>query len=57
MVLKELADSALVFKILVWVNVFTQYVDDGAIYEAVYVALNENDIEIPFPQTDVHIKS
>ena len=23
----------------------------------VYVALNENDIEIPFPQTDVHIKS
>ena len=56
-VLKELADSALVFKILVWVNVFTQYVDDGEIYEAVYVALNENDIEIPFPQTDVHIKS
>ena len=56
-VLKELADSALVFKILVWVNVFTQYVDDGEIYEAVYVALNENDIEIPFPQTDVHIKN
>ena len=56
-VLKELADSALVFKVLVWVNVFTQFVDDGEIYEAIYNALNDNGIEIPFPQTDVHIKS
>lgn len=56
-VLKELADSALVFKVLVWVNVFTQFVDDGEIYEAIYNALNDNGIEIPFPQTDVHIKN
>lgn len=55
-VLKELADSALVFKVLVWVNVFTQYMDDGEIFEAIYNALNDNNIEIPFPQTDVHIK-
>ena len=54
-VLKELGDSALVFKVLVWVNVFTQYVDDGEIFEAIYNALNDNEIEIPFPQTDVHI--
>lgn len=56
-VLKELADSALVFKVIVWVNVFTQYLDDGEIFEAIYNALNENNIEIPFPQTDVHIKT
>lgn len=56
-VLKELGDSALVFKVLVWVNVFTQYIDDGEIFEAIYNALNDNNIEIPFPQTDVHIKT
>jgi small-conductance mechanosensitive channel len=55
-VLKELGDSALVLKVIVWVNVFTQYVDDGVILEAIYDALNENNIEIPFPQTDVHIR-
>lgn len=56
-VLKELADSALLFKVLVWVNVFTQYADDGEIFEAIYNALNENNIEIPFPQTDIHLRS
>lgn len=55
-VLKELGDSALVMKVLVWLNVFTQYSDDGEIFEAIYNALNEKGIEIPFPQTDVHIK-
>ena len=55
-ILKELGDSALILKVTVWVNVFTQYSDDGIILEAVYDALNENNIEIPFPQTDVHIK-
>ena len=53
-VLKELGDSALVLKLTVWVNVFTQYGDDGIILEAVYDALNENNIEIPFPQVTVH---
>lgn len=55
-VLKELADSALVLKILVWVNVFTQYIDDGDILECVYNTLNDHNVEIPFPQTDVHIR-
>ena len=55
-ILKELGDSALILKVTVWVNVFTQYSDDGIILEAEYDALNENNIEIPFPQTDVHIK-
>ena len=56
-VLKELGDSSLVLKVIVWVNVFTQYSDDGVILEAIYDTLNEHGIEIPFPQTDVHIKS
>ncbi|MBQ0073673.1 MAG: mechanosensitive ion channel family protein [Prevotella sp.] len=55
-VLKELGDSALILKVIVWVNVFTQYGDDGKILECIYDTLNENNIEIPFPQTDVHIK-
>jgi small-conductance mechanosensitive channel len=55
-VLKEFGDSALVLKVIVWVNVFTQYVDDGEVLEAIYDALNDNGIEIPFPQIDVHNK-
>ncbi len=56
-VLKELGDSALVLKVCVWVNVFTQFSDDGIILECIYNTLNDNNIEIPFPQTDVHIRS
>lgn len=54
-VLKELGDSALVLKVIVWVNVFTQYSDDGVILECIYNTLNANHIEIPFPQQDVHM--
>ncbi|MDO4171305.1 MAG: mechanosensitive ion channel family protein [Prevotellaceae bacterium] len=56
-VLKELGDSALLLKVIVWVDVFTQYSDDGVILECIYNTLNDNGIEIPFPQTDVHIKN
>jgi small-conductance mechanosensitive channel len=55
-VLKEFGDSALILKVIVWVNVFTQYLDDGEVLEAIYDALNDNGIEIPFPQVDVHNK-
>ena len=54
-VLKEFGDSAITLKILVWVNVLTQYTDDGQVMECVYNTLNENGIEIPFPQRDIHI--
>lgn len=55
-VLKELGDSALILKVIVWVSVYTQFADDGTILECVYNTLNDNNIEIPFPQTDVHMK-
>ena len=55
-VLKELGDSALILKVIVWVSVYTGYGDDGQILECIYNTLNQNNIEIPFPQTDVHMK-
>lgn len=54
-VLKSFDDSCITLKILVWVNVLTQYADDGKIMECVYDTLNKNNIEIPFPQRDIHI--
>lgn len=56
-VLKELGDSALILKVIVWVSVYTQFADDGKILECIYNTLNDNNIEIPFPQTDVHLKN
>ena len=54
-VLKSFDDSAINLKILVWVPVLTQYMDDGRVLECVYETLQENNIEIPFPQRDIHI--
>lgn len=45
------------FKVLVWVPVMTRTFADGEIKEAIYNCLNENNIEIPFPQRDIHIIS
>lgn len=43
------------FKVLVWIPVLTRTYADGEIKEAIYNCLNENNIEIPFPQRDIHI--
>lgn len=43
------------FKVLVWVPVMTRTYADGEIKEAIYNCLNENNIEIPFPQRNIHI--
>lgn len=56
-VLKSFDDSCITLKILVWVNVLTQYIDDGRIMECIYDTLNEHNIEIPFPQREVTIKN
>lgn len=56
-VLKSFDDSCITLKILVWVNVLTQYVDDGKIMECIYDTLNEHNIEIPFPQREITIKT
>jgi len=55
-VLKEFGDSSINLKILVWVPVLTQYVNDGEIMECVYETLNRNGVEIPFPQREITIR-
>jgi small-conductance mechanosensitive channel len=54
-VLREFGDSSVNLKLLVWVPVLTQYVNDCEILECVYNTLNRNGIQIPFPQRDLHI--
>lgn len=54
-VLKSFDDSAITLKVLVWVNVLTQYGDDGTVMECIYQTLADNHIEIPFPQREVKI--
>ncbi len=56
-VLKSFDDSCITLKVLVWVNVLTQYGDDGTIMECIYETLNEHGIEIPFPQREITIKT
>lgn len=43
------------FKVLVWVPVMTRTYANGEIMETIYNCLNDNHIEIPFPQRDIHI--
>lgn len=54
--LKSFDDSCVTLKILVWLNVFTQGSDIAVIMECVYETLNDNGIEIPFPQREITIK-
>ena len=56
-VLKSFDDNCITLKVLVWVNVLTQYADDGRIMECIYDTLNEHNIEIPFPQREITIKN
>ena len=43
--------------VVVWVRVKSQVADIALIKESIYSVLNENGIEIPFPQADVHIRT
>ena len=53
--LREFGDSSVNLKVLVWVPVSTQYLDDCEVLECIYKTLRDNGIEIPFPQRDLHI--
>ncbi len=54
--LKSFDDSCITLRIVVWVNVLTQAIDDATIMECIYDTLNEHNIEIPFPQREITIK-
>lgn len=53
--LKGFGDNSIDLKILVWVSVRTHAKANSDVLECVYNTLNENNIEIPFPQRDVRI--
>ena len=54
--LKSFDDSCITIRIVVWVNVLTQAIDDATIMECIYDTLNDHNIEIPFPQREITIK-
>lgn len=54
-VLTKLADSAVEFRLVVWVNTADFWPVTYDIQERIYRALPEKGIEFPFPQMDVHL--
>ncbi len=47
-------DSSVDLKVLCWVPVATYAACDSQIMECIYKTFNDNGIEIPFPQLDIH---
>lgn len=56
---KEYADSALIFDLRVWTGEYINKPDvlKSQIYYATFKKFKEHNIEIPFPQRDLHIKN
>lgn len=50
----EFADSAINIEIRLWTPTTTLYDAKYKAYKAIYLALKEHNIKIPFPQRDVH---
>ena len=55
-VIGELADSGINLKMFVWADAPKQSYVISDVLNTIYDTLNQNGIEIPFPQQDVHIK-
>ena len=53
----ELGDSSVNFKLLVWTDALKRGLVVSEVLNTIYDTLNQNNIEIPFPQQDVHIKN
>ncbi len=54
---QNFGESSVDLLVVVWVRVFSQVADIALIKENIYAVLNENGIEIPFPQADLHIRT
>ena len=52
----ELGDSSVNFKLFVWLEPLLRGVVTSQMLATIYDTLNQNNIEIPFPQQDVHIR-
>lgn len=55
-VFSDFGDSALVFKLRVWTTIDDMVSVENHLRHEIYRAFTELNIEIPFPQRDVHIK-
>ena len=53
----ELGDSSVNFRAFVWLEPLKRGIVISQVLATVYDTLNQNNIEIPFPQQDVHIKN
>ena len=54
-VFDEFGDNSVNLFVTYWVLVEEKFSKTGQVKEAIYNTLNEHNIEIPFPQRDVHI--
>ena len=54
-VVSEMADSSVNFKLFVWAEAPKRSYVISDVLKCVYETLEENGIQIPFPQRDVHI--
>ena len=53
----KFGDSSVDLIVFLYTTVDTHYTFPARAKELIYNALNENGIEIPFPQTDIYVKS
>ena len=56
-VVSEMGDSSINFKLFVWAEAPKKSYVISDVLKCVYDTLNKNDIQIPFPQRDVHLIS
>ena len=54
---QNFGESSVDLLVVVWVRVKSQVADIALVKENIYSVLNENGIEIPFPQSDIHIRT
>ena len=52
----DFGESSVDLKVCIWMLVEQKLVFTGRVKEVIYNTLNQNNIEIPFPQRDVHIR-
>lgn len=54
--LNGFGDSSVDLYVVLWVRLHTKLMTCSKINEIIYNTLNENSIEIPFPQRDIHVR-